>query len=281
MWQREQLIAGWLRRGPRWTAVLLCGLIVADLAHSAWVLRPASKMGSAEPPLLQRPRVSHFNAQHVVAAHLFGASAESAADAANAQETRLAFALSGIIATKDPNEGYAILGEQGKPEHLYRVGAAVESTRGRLLRVFVDRVVLDFDGRLETLRLPRSLLPGMTDKRVVMKAMVAAADAAPATAAPGTVDPRQRSPAESVLGSMYAEPNNVDGRMVGMVMHPARRLQRQYGFRDGDMLTAVNGVEISDPDVLQNVLTGNSGKSLSLTFTRDGVQQTKTLPVGN
>jgi general secretion pathway protein C len=280
MWQREQLIAGWLQRAPRWTAVLLCGLIVADLAHSAWVLRPASKAGSAEPTLLQRPQVSPFNAQHVAAAHLFGASAASDAVAANAPEARLAFALSGIIATNDPNEGYAILGEQGKAAHLYRVGAPVENTRARLFRVFVDRVVLDFDGRLETLMLPRSLLPGMSHKRVVMEAMAAAAEA-PATAATVTVDPRQRSPAQSVFGSMYAEPNSVNGQMVGLVMHPAKRLQRQYGFRDGDMLTAVNGVEINDPDILQNVLTGSSGKSLSLTFTRDGVQQTKTLPVGN
>jgi general secretion pathway protein C len=280
MWQREQLITGWLPRAPRWTAVLLCSLIAADLAHSARVLRPASNAGSAEAPLPQRARVSSFNAQHVAAAHLFGASAANEADAANAPETRLAFALSGIIATNDPNEGYAILGEQGKPTHLYRTGAAVESTRARLFRVFADRVVLDFDGRQETLWLPRSLLPGMSHQAVVVEALAAAADA-PATAATVTLDPRQRSPAQSALGSMFAEPNNVNGRMVGMVMHPARRLQRQYGFRDGDTLTAVNGVEINDPDVLQNVLTGSSGKSLSLTFIRDGVQETKTLPVGN
>lgn len=279
MWQGEQLITGWLPRAPRWTAVLLCGLIVAELAHSAWGLRPALKTASAEPPLLQRARVNPFNAQNVVAAHLFGASAARDANAANAPETRLAFALSGIIATNDPNQGCAILGEQGKPTHLYCAGAAVESIRARLFRVFADRVVLDFDGRLETLRLPRSLLPGMSHQAIVVEAMAAAE--APATAAMVSLDPRQRSPAQSVMGSMYAEPNNVNGRMVGMVMHPARRLQRQYGFRDGDMLTAVNGVEINDPDILQNVLTSSSGKSLSLTFLRDGVQETRTLPVGN
>jgi general secretion pathway protein C len=276
MWQREQLIAGWLPRAPRWTAVLLCGLMIADLAHSAWALRPASKTASAEPPRLQGPRVSPFNAQHVAAAHLFGATAESdaASNAASAPETRLAFALSGIIATKDPNDGYAILGEQGKPARLYRVGAAVESTRARLFRVFVDRVVLDFDGRQETLELPRSLLPGTSYRRAVMETTAAAE-------APVTVDPRQRSPAQSAFGSMFAEPNNLNGQMVGLVLHPAKRLQRQYGFRDGDMLVAVNGVEINDPDVLQNLLASSSDKSLSLTFTRDGVQQTKTLPVGN
>jgi len=250
--------------------------MVADLAHSAWALRSASNTGSAERPLPQRPRVSPFNAEHIVAAHLFGASAASdaAPDAANAPETRLAFALSGIIATKDPNDGFAILGEQGKPAHLYRVGAAVESTRARLFRVFVDRVVLDFDGRQETLLLPRSLLPGMSYQQ-------AGAESVDVAAAPDAVDPRQRSLAQSAFGSMFAEPNNVNGQMVGLVLHPARRLQRQYGFRDGDMLIAVNGVEINDPDVLHNLLASSSEKTLSLTFTRDGVEQTKTLPVSN
>jgi general secretion pathway protein C len=276
MWQREQLVAGWLPRAPRWTAALLCGLVIADLGHSAWALRSASNPGLVERPLLQRPRVSPFNVEPIVAAHLFGATAVSdvAPDAANAPETRLAFALSGIIATKDPSDGFAILGEQGKPAHLYRVGATVESTRGRLFRVFVDRVVLDFDGRQETLVLPRSLLPGISYKQAGTETVAAAE-------APVAVDPRQRSLAQSAFGSLFAEPHNINGEMVGLVLHPARKLQRQYGFQDGDLLVAVNGVEISDPDALQNMLANSSEKTLSLTFTRDGVQQTKTLPVSN
>ena len=282
MWQREQLIAGLLQRAPRWTAALLCGLIVADLAHSAWVLRSTSGTGSAEGLLPQPPRVSRFNFKHVVAAHLFGASAASARDAANANvpETQLAFALSGIIATKDPSEGYAILGEQGKPPHLYRVGATVESTRRRLSQVFADRVVLEFEGQLETLRLPQALLPGMQKPAAVVVVAQTGAEAAPITATV-EVDPRQRTLAQSAFASIDAQPTDVDGRMVGMIMHPVRRLQRQYGLRDGDVLTAVNGVEINDPDVLENVLSSSSGKSLSLTFTRDGVQQTKALPVSD
>jgi type II secretion system protein C len=205
---------------------------------------------------------------------LFGVAAASDSDGVNAPETRRVFALSGTIATKDPSEGYAILGEQGKPAHLYHVGAAVETTRGRLFRVFADRVVLDFGGRLETLRLPHSLLPGMPNNRVIVAAAQTGAEAA-------TTAPIERTPVQTVFGSMYAEPSRVDGRMVGMIMHPARRVQRQYGLRDGDMLTAVNGVEINDPDVLENVLSSSSGKSLSLTFTRDGVQQTKALPLSD
>jgi type II secretory pathway component PulC len=88
------------------------------------------------------------------------------------------------------------------------------------------------------------------------------------------------TPAETLFGDLDAERNNVDGRLAGMILHPPKRLQRQYGFHDGDTLTAVNGVEITDPDVLADVLR-TSGKSLSLTFTRNGEQRTMRLPVNN
>ena len=63
-----------------------------------------------------------------------------------------------------------------------------------------------------------------------------------------------------------------------MVLHPSKRYQRQYGLREGDTLTEVNGVTLTDPEALENALKAD-GKSLSLTFVRDGVQQTRTLQV--
>jgi general secretion pathway protein C len=284
MWQRDELMTGWLQRAPRWTAAMLAGLIVADLTHSAWLFRPVSPDVLPQTPSMSPPRAAAFDVQRVVTAHLFGGGGKrlaTEADAAGAPETQLALALSGIIATRNPQDGYAILGEQGKPGHLYRVGAPLEiHTGGLLFRVFVDRVVLDIDGRLETLTLPRALLPGLSQVRPLEATNVATAAETAAASAAAEVDERQVSPVQTLFGTINAEPNNVDGRMAGMVLHPAKRLQHQYGIRDGDMLTAVNGVEITDADVLASALK-SSEKSLSLTFTRDGVEQTKTLQINN
>jgi general secretion pathway protein C len=283
MWKRDELMTSWLRRAPRWTAVLLAGLIVADLAHSGWLFRRVSADVLPQTSLVSPPRAAAFDLQQVVDAHLFGDGKRLAteAGAASAPETQLALALSGIIATRNPQDGYAILGEQGKPGHLYRVGAPLgTSTGGLLFRVFIDRVVLDIDGHLETLTLPRSLLPGLTQVRPLEATNVAAATETAAASGAAEVDERQVSPVQTLFGSVNAEPNNVDGRMAGMVLHPPKRLQHQYGIRDGDTLTAVNGVEITDADVLANALK-NSDKSLSLTFTHDGVEQTKTLQINN
>ena len=52
-------------------------------------------------------------------------------------------------------------------------------------------------------------------------------------------------------------------------------------MQDADVLTAVNGVEVTDTDTLVSTLRTNSTKSLSVTFLRDGVPRTVQLPVNN
>jgi type II secretory pathway component PulC len=66
-------------------------------------------------------------------------------------------------------------------------------------------------------------------------------------------------------------------------LHPEKRLQRQTGLRDGDILTAINGVEITDQDsedALNNALNSSDG-AVSLTYSRNGVQQTVKAAVNN
>jgi general secretion pathway protein C len=284
MWRKVHLTVGWLQRAPRWAAPVLAGLIAADVAHSAWklhVLWSPSHAVSPAAPLASLPK-SGPRTREVVSAHLFGAapSARAATGSDGAPDTKLPLELSGIIAVRDPVAGYAILGERGKPTRMYRAGAPLTTGGGgRLYQVFADRVVLDFDGRLETLRLPRTTLPGFFQPLAPVEVADTAATSAPAD--PASASPQtQVSLGESAFGEVNAEPNNVDGHLAGMVLHPVKQTQRQYGLRDGDMLTAVDGVEITDADVLADTLK-KAGQSLTLTVVRDGVTQTKTLPVGN
>jgi general secretion pathway protein C len=276
MWQRLKVVLEWRQRAPRWTATLLVCLITADVAHFAVLLRRNAPEQAPGPPVVLRLNSTGFDVRPVVQAHLFGISAKVADPGAqSAPETQLVLALTGIIATTDPTYGYAIIAEQGNPARLYRSGTALASApEGRLFRVFGDRVILDFAGRLETLRLPREKTSALA------QVASAAANAESATPARDEQPKPAPTPAETLFGGLDAERNNVDGRLAGMILHPAKRLQRQYGLHDGDTLTAVNGVEITDPDVLANVLR-TSGKSLSLTFSRNGERRTMNLPVNN
>lgn len=278
---RVHIVSDWRQGAPRWSAALLAGALAADLGHAAWAFRtlPVSQVPSAE--IVSAAPYSKVDVRQIVDAHLFGSNAVApSVDAAHAPETQLPLALSGIIATAHASQGYAILGEKGKPSHLYYAGATlVDVAQGRLYQVFADHVVLDLNGRLETLRLPRQTMLA----NVPASIQVAAAVPDPAVATESSEDgqfkpPRDVTIAESWFGNLRATRNNLPGQIHGLRLHPVKSFQREFDLQEGDIVTAVNGVEVTDPDALQELLK-TYPKSLSLTFTRAGVQQSLTVPI--
>jgi general secretion pathway protein C len=280
MWRALFLQSDWAQRAPRWSAVVLAGVIAADLTHLGFALRG---LAAPIPARAITPSavvaVTRLDPQRIVQAHLFGneTAAPGTVDPAAAPETRLALELSGIIATRDPTKGFAILGETGKASHLYSVGAPLRDTvAGRLYRIFADRVVLDLEGRLETLKLPRKPAPGGPAAGTASGTVTAAA-AATGPGTDGAGSPGMPTPAANWFGMLYPQ------RMVagGIKLRPDMRVQREYDLRIGDVLNAVNGVEISGTHSMEDVqeVLKTSGKSLQLTVTRNGIQQTLTVPV--
>jgi general secretion pathway protein C len=288
MGTRERLLLELRQRGPRVAALLIAVAIVVDGADSAWALRSYSNTSAVEPvgPVVAQTHRVGPDVQQITAAHLFGAApVELSPGGDNGPDTRVALTLSGIIALKDPDTGYAILGEEGKPAHLYATGAVVAGTSARLQQVFSDRVVLDRQGELETLRLPRSTLAGLVSGGRGTAKNIATADDDPSSRptdprAAALYDQNHPSPAQGFINYLGAEQSHVDGRLAGLIVHPPKSVQRKYGLEDGDLLTAINGVEISDPDALADLLR-TAGGSLSVTLTRAGAQQTKTMQLNN
>jgi general secretion pathway protein C len=287
MGTRERLLLELRQRGPQAAALLIASLIVVDGAHSGWAWWTyRDKPDAPDRPVVIEARRAGPDAPKIAAAHLFGAApVERSPGGENVPDTRLALALSGIIALIDPDKGYAILGEEGKPAHMYAAGAVVAGTSARLHQVFPDRVVLERQGELETLRLPRSTLAELVASRRVAAAnpVANAADDSPRPDDPEAADFYDRnhpSAAQGVFNSLGAERSDGDGRPAGLIVHPPKYMQRKYGLQDGDLLTAINGVAVNDPDALAALLR-TAGGSLSLTVTRDGAQQTTTMPLNN
>jgi type II secretion system protein C len=283
MLRRLYSAVNWNRQAPRWTAVLLASLMAADLGSTAAGLRTTSVAPPAPPARPHDPaRTVTARAWRVSNAHLFGndkAPARSS-DPGNAPETQLTLALTGTLATRDPNQGYAILGEKGKAAHLYHTGGALgDGLSGRLYQTFTDRVVLELNGQLETLKLPRQVAPGLVNAPSRPET-VAAADAGPIL----TDGAAASSAAEQWFELLHPQNRVIGNQSVGIKLRPDMRLQREFDLRFNDVLTAVNGVEISGPNSfadLESALKGASGKTLSLTVMRDGVQQMLTVPVAN
>src|ERR1700730_15109508 len=165
----------WLSRlqgnGPRLVSLALAALIAVELARIAISLLGGGPVKSPQPVLASvSPRAQHpgVDVQSVVSAHLFGVAAPDTTlqDPANAPQSTANLVLAGTIATQDPKHGVAIISDGG-PSKVYSVGDNVGGAT--LHSVYLDHVILDRGGALETLQLPRQLDAGMRGPPVVRR----------------------------------------------------------------------------------------------------------------
>jgi type II secretion system protein C len=268
-WRQLQSIDNWRARAPALLSIVLAALVLLDLLRSIESLSrplPNLTLPAALPAAPQVQPASDL--QSITAAHLFGIHVAGEDDAAAAAETTQPLVLSGIIASDDPKAGRAILAEPGKAAHVYRPGADLIGARHvRLFEVLLDRVVLQIDGQLETLRLHRDRTSAAAAGMV--RTAVIEVDAAPVQAVAEQDARMPPTPAEDAFQVLHAA--NATGG--GMQLHPEMRYKRSFGLRDGDILTAVNGVPTTDDEALHKTLR-SSTDALSLTVMRNGVVQT-------
>jgi general secretion pathway protein C len=243
-----------LKEGPRlatWALALGLGVqsafIVTDLAG-------AGRRG-ATAPATRTAAASHALDPGVIAsAHLFGAAPVTAQSGRGAPPTSIPLVLTGTIAGNDPQNGLAILGQTAQTAKVYAVGDNVPGG-AKLHSVYSDRVVIDRDGQLESLALPRQLnagnapppssavLQGETNSIERMRRMI--------SEQPGLL-----------ADVMRPQPVMDHGRMNG------------FGLRPGDQVTAINGTPLDDRDRAEQILhTLSSSSEAHVTVIRNGQQQ--------
>ncbi len=267
-----------LAHGPRvatWVLALALGvqaaLIVTDLTGG----KPLPGADAVPPPV---PRhAAHINVATIANNHLFGnaqAQPQPQGDAANAPQTSIPLVLTGIIAADNPENGLAIIGENATTAKVIAVGQPVPGG-AKLHSVLADRVILDRNGTLESLTLPRQGGPplGMT--------------APPPAALPTTENPlvdRMRQLIANEPGAiseiMRPQPVFAQGKQRGFRVYPGRNRQAfiRLGLRPGDLVTAINGTPLDDPSRGQEIFnTLQSSSEAHVTVLRNGTQQDLTL----
>ena len=257
-----------LKEGPRvatWGLSLALGvqaaLIVTDLAGAG---RPA-----ATAPPVHGPAATHaLNPAAVTNAHLFGAAPPPKQDGANAPQTSIPLVLTGTIAGNDPQNGLAILGQTAQSVKVYAVGDNVPGG-AKLHSVYSDRVVIERNGQLESLQLPRQLNAGN-----------APPPSAAAFQGENTSIERMRrmiSDQPGLLADvMRPQPVMDHGRMNGFRVYPGRDRMAfmRLGLRPGDQVTAINGTPLDDRDRGEQILhTLGSSTEAHVTVIRNGQQQ--------
>jgi general secretion pathway protein C len=266
----------WLSRllsnGPNLVSLALAALIAVELARVAVSLL-SGPVKSPQPVvgIATQPRAHQgANVQAVVSAHLFGiATADpTAQDPGKAPLSSANLVLAGTIATQNPKRGIAIISDGG-PSKVYSVGDNVNGAA--LYSVYLDHVILDRGGTLETLLLPR-VLTGM-------RGPVRKIGPDPRTAAavdnirrmvqqdPGILDQVMRT---------VASYDNAAGKLRGFRAYPGRNraIFSKLGLKPGDLVTAINGQPLDDPQHSQEVFnTIQSSNTVTVTIERGGQRQ--------
>jgi general secretion pathway protein C len=261
-----------LARGPRiatWALALALGVqaatIVTDLAGGGQPRR--AELRPLSPSTLARHGIDIAS---ITNAHLFGTAADSASHGgpADATQTSMPLVLTGIIAGRDPQVGFAIVGENATAAKVHAVGDNVPGG-AKLHSVYEDRVLLDRNGHLEYLTLPHQ--------------SSAALNANPIPAAVPNQNPafdrvrRLISEDPSLLNDiMRNQPVLMQGKLRGFRVYPGRNRQAftRLGLRSGDLVIAINGTPLDDPARGDEIFrTIGSASEARVTVMRNGQQQ--------
>ena len=278
----DRIVAPWRRpaggaapglagAAPSIVSVILIVVIAAQLAALLW--RALGSSGDESEPAM--PPVSApapaVDLTAIVNAHLFGVANETG-DPSKAPATSANLTLAGTLAGREPEHGWAIIGASGQSARVYATGAPLPGG-AKLFAVYPDRVILDRNGSRESLLLPRlSGGAGGALPRVAGFAPVATQDGSLADSV------RQLLVQNPAAGGELLRPQPVfaGGSLRGYRVYPGRN-RAQFaglGLQPGDLVLAVNGAALDDPNRGLEILRGiGQGSAVTLTVDRGGQQQ--------
>jgi general secretion pathway protein C len=269
---------------PAWVSLLLVVIIAWQLARIIWMLVPGPAAGDpVAAPVGQTSAQgvidSSADVQAIAGAHIFGiATAEPegilqpvAAETENLRETRLTnLSLKGTIAATPAETAVAIIADGNNEEKVYVIGDSVTSGAS-LHAVYADRVVLNENGVLTNLKLPKEF------PEVV--ARVARRNTTRTNRASSNSPSIQSVVAQNVsrlADVIRPTPYFVNGQQQGYRVYPGRNRQQfaSLGLRPGDLIKDIDGQALSDPtQAMQIFQTLDSADQVSVTVERNGQPQ--------
>jgi general secretion pathway protein C len=277
----------WLSRlqaqGPRLVSAVFAVLILLQLLQIGYSLisKPLKSPQPVVAASMPRAQRSGVDIQTVVSAHLFGVAVAdpSTQDPENAPQSSANLLLAGTIATQNPKRGVAIISDAGSPSKVYSVGERIGGAS--LHSVYLDHVILDRGGALETLLLPRQVPPSAG--RAVSALRRPAGDPRTAAAVDNIRRMVQQDP--SILDQVMrtvASYDNAAGKLRGFRAYPGRNraIFSKLGLKSGDLVTAINGTPLDDPQRSQDVFnTIQTSDHVTVTVERGGQKQDITLNI--
>ncbi len=273
---------------PPWLSLLLAVLIAWQLAKIIWMLIPGPAAGDAVPA--SAPQLTTVSASGVAAdvraivdAHIFGVASQDPEDVPrqavveteNLADTRLTdLSLKGTMASNAREMSIAIITDGNNEEKVYSLGDRIASGAA-LHAVHPDRVVLDENGVLTNLKLPRDFPAGNTT--IPRRNLTAT------RRTEGPDDSIQAVVAQNVsrlADVIRPTPYFVDGQQQGYRVYPGRdRAQfAALGLRPGDLIKDIDGQALTDPSQAMQIFQSlGDADQVSVTVERNGQPEVITL----
>jgi len=258
--------AGLANAAPTLVTVILVVVIAAQLASLLWRSLGAGDEAAPPPAPAGASAVPAVDLPAIVNAHLFGI-AKNSGDPSSAPVTSANLTLAGTLAGTDPSTGWAIIGASGQSARVYATGASLPGG-AKLAAVYPDRVILDRGGVRESLVLPR--LSGSSGGY------------APPVAQ-GSMTPEDM--VQQVLGQepnelLRPQPVYAGSQLRGFRVYPGRNrtMFARIGLEPGDLVMAINGAALDDPQRGLESLRGiGQGAAVTLSIERNGQQRQLTV----
>ncbi|MBM2853074.1 MAG: ral secretion pathway protein [Steroidobacteraceae bacterium] len=259
---------GVVAAAPMLLTILLVVVLAAQLASLLWRVMGSTGGDATPSPVIDAGAPPPVDLGSIVNAHLFGI-ANLSGDPNAAPATSANLALAGTLAGLDPGQGWAIIGANAQAARVYATGATLPGGT-KLLAVYPDRVILDRNGTRESLALPR--LSGNAGA-----AQVANQPAGPQSGSlVDSVRELMTQDQSAVNELLRPQPVFAGAQLRGYRVYPGRNRGQfaKLGLQPGDLVTAVNGAPLDDPNRALETLRGvGMGPAVTLTIDRNGQQQ--------
>ncbi|WJG09294.1 type II secretion system protein GspC [Aliiglaciecola sp. LCG003] len=266
--------------------ILLVLYLLAFLADMTWRLIPSPQSSFAQSTQTntnlpqKKTDNGRINLAQLKSLNLFGdltaTPEEVKEEVTDAPETKLNLTLTGVVASDDANISAAIIQNKGL-QNTYGIEDEIDGTNATLHEVYADRVIIKNGPRRETL-----MLDGIeygSEKPVFQPPMTSIADGE-------TIDKEeykllspeiaestrelQRSPT-SFMDYIQITPHTPNGQLVGYRIAPGKNpiLFKGAGFVAGDIVTEINGLDLTDPQqALEAMAELSEAQALQLTINR-------------
>ena len=281
-WFRPERISGL----SKLVNVLLIIWLAWLSAKLTWLLVPEA--GQTEPAVTAAPaavqrRPPRINETQIAGWHLFGVAGEEKSvekKVLEAPETSLRLTLRGVFASEESTGGRAIVGDPKGKEDNYGVGDPLPGG-AKLSEIYPDRIILERNGRFETLRLPKELTtPDSANAANRSAPRSGAASSASKVAAFQKYRKEIKQNPSSFMNYVQAMPYREKGEFIGFKLQAGRQPDafNQLGLQSGDIVKAINGVQIDSPASGMKAMRAlGDGDTVNVTLLRGGQETSLSL----